>query len=618
MLLKQQILTIILLAISSTIITAQELLWEKDLKEALYNVSWIEQSDDGVIIAAGDKALMGLDNNTGEVLWENKQLKAIDRNGFQKIDGLPIFSIESTSLMGSTKSVIMNSSSGEIVFDSKEENLKFGQYHILPKIASILFEVKQEANNKLLLFNYETSQISWLSDLGPATKGVKGLIKRSYRGFTFLNFDPVIMDNSRMLVGEGKKISVIEYNTGKILWSSSFKKGLKAIAYSPVDKKVYVGIKEKLQVFDAASGKDVTAGKMKLGGSLESIFSNSDNNIVIVDSKGFNILNAQTGNFLWKKPFGIDGLYDVIEMEDNYIAIGSEEKSSTIAKVSKNGKKIWKEKLDGFAYHVQPIDKGIFYLSTEKSNILTYEEGDKVWRKDIKFKAIPAVTVDQKNQEVVFYEGKELYRFNLKTGEIETLAEGLKFEKSKDAIFQLENRANSYFLYSDQHVASFTKEGKVLYNTYHKPVSSLGLNSILRLTASVGGIDLDIAGSLETIAELDALAHGSVMTTGDQNESGSLTSSIGGLYVEDIKGQSHPILEVTKTRFFNSKKTKDHNYILTNQSGKNQIIMVNKDSGQIDKTIPLDDKTPNYVTDEIDQRVFINEKNRTVRCYQMN
>jgi len=597
--------------ISSFFCHAQNMLWEKDLKEQLFKVSWIEQSNDGVILAAGDKGLLGLDNNSGDLLWQNKDLKAIDRNTFQKIDGLPLITVEASSMFGKKKSLIINSYSGDVLFDSKEENLKIGNYHILSNVNSIVFEARQGDNQKLLLFNYETAKTSWLTDVGPADGGIKGMVKKAVKGFSFLNDTPTLIGSSHMMVVEGKKIHVLEMNSGKIVWSTPFKKNIKAAIFSPVDNKIYVGVKEKLQVLDATNGQDVTSGKMKLEGSFVNAYTNKDNNLVIVSSGGFNILNPSTGKFLWKKSYGINGLYNVIDMSDHYLAIGGEEKSSAIARVSKEGKKVWKEKLDGYAYHVQPIEKGIFYLSTEKSNILSYGEGDKIWKKDIKFKAIPSVAVDEKNGEVIFYEGKELYRFNLNSGNIETIAEGIKFEKAKKSTFHLETRPNGYFLHSDQHVSFFDKSGKTAYNNYHPPVSNLNISSALSLTAKVAGVDLDIAGSMETIKSLNALAHGSVMSSGDQNEAASQKSS-GGLYT----GGS-PILEVTKTRFFNSKKVKDHNYILTNQNGKNQIVMVNKDSGKIDKTIALDDKTPSYITDDVDQRVFLNENNQMVRCYDM-
>jgi len=82
------------------------------------------------------------------------------------------------------------------------------------------------------------------------------------------------------------------------------------------------------------------------------------------------------------------------------------------------------------------------------------------------------------------------------------------------------------------------------------------------------------------------------------------------------------VFEVTKTRYFNSKNTKNHKFILAEREmneteGRNFIYMLNKASGEIDKQIELFDKTPNYVVDEIDNRVFLNEKNRLVSGLQL-
>ena len=41
--------------------------WEVNLKEQLYEVGWIEQTNDGLILASGPKGLLALDNNSGEI-----------------------------------------------------------------------------------------------------------------------------------------------------------------------------------------------------------------------------------------------------------------------------------------------------------------------------------------------------------------------------------------------------------------------------------------------------------------------------------------------------------------------------------------------------------------------
>ena len=77
---------------------SQEKIWEVDLKDALYEVAWIKQSNNGLIIASGAKGLMALDNNTGKTIWHNQDIKRVDINSFQNIEGLPLFIVDFSPL----------------------------------------------------------------------------------------------------------------------------------------------------------------------------------------------------------------------------------------------------------------------------------------------------------------------------------------------------------------------------------------------------------------------------------------------------------------------------------------------------------------------------------------
>ena len=45
--------------------------------------------------------------------------------------------------------------------------------------------------------------------------------------------------------------------------------------------------------------------------------------------------------------------------------------------------------------------------------------------------------------------------------------------------------------------------------------------------------------------------------------------------------------------------------------------MVNEDTGKVDKTINSSDTAPVYVVDEMDTKVFICERNKTITSYDM-
>ena len=119
---------------------------------------------------------------------------------------------------------------------------------------------------------------------------------------------------------------------------------------------------------------------------------------------------------------------------------------------------------------------------------------------------------------------------------------------------------------------------------------------------------------------LTDLSNGVYRSNLDQNGANQETSLVAGLYV-DNGNTMQPVLEVTKTRYFNSQQTLDHHFLVTKVKSdtaptKHSIYMVNKATGKIEKEIDLLDKTPNYLVDTVDNRVFVNQNNELLTSYQ--
>ena len=88
--------------------------------------------------------------------------------------------------------------------------------------------------------------------------------------------------------------------------------------------------------------------------------------------------------------------------------------------------------------------------------------------------------------------------------------------------------------------------------------------------------------------------------------------------VDSASFGNHELINVTITRYSNSRNARDHKFIMTKEDEtKRGILMVNKDTGKVEKRINIVDVTPLYVVDEIDSRVFLVEKNKTITCYNM-
>ncbi|MDF0716480.1 PQQ-binding-like beta-propeller repeat protein [Muricauda sp. 334s03] len=614
----------LILALCITTTYAQDKLWEINLNEKLYKVGWIEQTNDGLILAAGDKGLMALDNNTGAEVWFNDTLKSVDRNSFLSIPGLPMFYAEYVPIIGKTRGVLINSSNGDILFDTKENGYKVKGFTVYPEQAMILFELVQDKMRYLMRFSLRTWTEEWMVPVG---KNKENLLQKAFGGVSFVDHEPQFDQNGNMIIGIDDEIYVINPKNGNQLWHYEANKKIKALVYSPISNSIYVGIKKsnKLTILDPKSGEDITPGKLKLRGYMIDLVQDDDtDNLILVETEGFNIIDPKTNNLLWKKSYKMDPLTEVIPNGSDFIAIGKGEKVGQMARVDANGKKVWDTKISGYAYFNSLTKKGVMYISTERSNIIDYDTGKDVWKKDVKFRSIPAVAYDEQEDKVVIYENGNAYKFDLETGDIDLFAENVDLEKvSRKTPLQAEYVMNKgYFLFTDQHVSMLSNQGELVYTDYYQPPSSS--NALIALGDFAGsavlGVDLDIAGSIENINMLTDLSNGVYRSNLDQNGTNQETSLVAGLYVDNGNAMQ-PVLEVTKTRYFNSQQTLDHHFLVTKVKSdtaptKHSIYMVNKATGKIEKEIDLLDKTPNYLVDTVDNRVFVNQNNELLTSYQ--
>lgn len=624
---KQNIFLITLLLIIN-VITAQEEKWKVDLKEDLYKVGWIKQTNSGTIIASGSKGMLAMDNTTGEKLWLNETLKAVSKKSFLNIEGLPLFYCEYSPIIGKARGVVVNAVNGEILYDTKDEGYRIKNFTSIPEQGIILFEFLKGKERVLMSFSLKTWKKQWAAGFGEIEGGkFKSLVKKFISG-SFINQGPFFNEKGHMLIGMLDKVYAIDTEDGSLVWQFKGKNKIKALVLSDINNSLYVGVKKssKLIVLDPVNGNDITPGKLKLRGTLIDIRPDNANNLILVETEGFNIIDPKTNEFKWKKSFKIDFLEEVIPFKDQFVAVGKSEDKSEISRVSSTGDELWSTKIKGFAYYTSIIPKGVLYISTERSNILDFEEGEDVWKKDIKFKTIPAVTFDKVEGKVVLFERGTGYKFDLNTGEVDVFAENIVLEEvtKKTPLVSEYIEGSGYLITADQHMSLLSPSGQVGYSHYFAPPSSTdGLLSFAQVGLAALGYDIDIKGSLDNINSLKDMSNGAFQESEDETDARAETSVVAGLYVGSPNDPDNmqTVFEVTKTRYYNSKTIKDHKFIVAKIKSESaptihKILMLNKKTGKADVEIKLIDKTPNYLIDEIDNVVFVNENNHLVTAYK--
>lgn len=613
------LITLFVCSTANITLFAQEQVWNIDLFKELNKVNWVQQGNDGTLLAAGDKALIGLDHTSGEIKWTNNDLKAVDRNTFFNVDGLPIAYLEySTGLK--QRGAIINVGTGDVYYDTGEEGLRVQSYTSLPAQNSILFEATEGKIRKVINFDLATLKANWTVEVGEV-KGLVNQIKKLAGIGSFIDQGPMFTKAGEMIIGIKDQIHVVDFKTGAKKWQQETDKTIKALVYSPLNNSLYLGIRKskKLTVLNPTSGDDITPGKLKLKGTMLDILPDADGNLILVETEGFNLIDPKTNDLIWKKSYKIEALDEVIPYKEGFIAIGKTETGSEVHYTDKSGKKTWDAKVKGYAYFAVPTPKGVMYISTERSNILSFDDGKDVWDKDVKFKSIPAVAYDEKEDKVFLFENKNAYNFSFAQGKIDLLGEDLELENVKRSTpLEAESLPAGYFVYADQHASLIDRNGKIVYTSYYKPMASVDFTNMAQFGLAVAGVDLDIQGTMSNIETMKNISNGSFKSGQSQSGGSSVTEksfsmgiSSGGNYVE--------LMNVTSTRYYNSLQTKDHKYFTAQSEDdtKKAIYMLDKATGKVIMEIPLLDKDPGYEIDEVDNLIFVNEKNRTITAYKM-
>lgn len=596
---------------------AQTALWEKSLVDQLDRINWIQQANDGTIICGGNKATLGVDYESGEILWENTKMKAVNPGTVQLIDPLPFLIAQYTNLMG-TKMIttILNSRTGEIIYDSKEDGASIMQYHLIEELGGILFEIKQDKQYKAMLLDLNTSKISWTVSLGKAKGGLKGLIKRAINN-SFLIGGPLLVDNSLILLPMKEDIYAVDVNGGSIKWHNELEDKLKSIVLNEDNSKFFLGQKDKLDIVDVNSGKSTLEKPLKLKGEFVG-FADEGGQYFVMSKKGFNVLDKKTGTLKWKKKDGLAEISEVYSVGNNYVALAEADDKAIIYYVDENGKKIWNKDVDGGMIFNGPVDQGIFYLTNTRSNILNFEKGKAVWKKNIGIKGNPAVAFDgATNQFFIFSDGK-LHQFDIEKGEAKLLIEDVKmygFRAKKD-FADLEVRNGGFFISSSQNTLFISKDYQIKYNKHYDPVKGIeGLDQVATASLAAMGLDVDVAQYRSDFAMLSSATRGSfkqgVVATSAAKES----KVVGGMYVN-----KNPVFELSSVRYHASQETLDYIYIFTRYMDKEaskRIVKINKDNGEVEKSLILKDENPTYIVDEYSNSIFVSEKSKTLIRYDM-
>lgn len=614
---KKTALLFIVMATISYGTQAQHPEWTQPMGDALNKVQWMQQSDFGMVICGTKFGIYAIDNKTGKELWVNKDIPITANTSTQNfISGVPLMLIEYTTLLNKPRACIINILNGKLFYHSKDDGGKVAGSTVLNAADGILLEVIKDKEQILRFIDFGTAGEKWSISLGKEKGGIGlGAMVRKFGAVSFLLQEPQVMADGNILLARQNEMKSVNPQDGKVVWSFAMKKNIDNYCVSTDGKLIFTGSNDKFEVIDATKGTSFLNKTLKLKGNFNNIMP-YETNYLVMHTGGFNIWDVSKMGFKWDKEKSIGNIQEITVCPNGFAGIEHGAKDSHIYFMDKEGKKLWDEKLDEDVLFTIPTKKGLWYITTNRSNVLSFEKGKDLWRRSVKLKGTPAMAFDKDAKKVIIYADRALYAFDVENVNMTVLNENIKFKDLGETdLVSLEVRTPGYLITTSQNNCLIDKTGKILVNDYYKEV---GLSRGVKAGFGIVGLGTAFFGmaSLGT----DILGQNSLDPLTNLAESQN-TSDVVKAYSNVSTTQvafeaSGAMLILANSRHQASLATRDNRYILTKfNDGTKGLLKLNKDTGKEEKRFLFKDNDPTYVVDEVDNKLYLVEKEKNILCF---
>jgi outer membrane protein assembly factor BamB len=316
---------------------AQEL-WTKTFDK---DIVWQQLTDAGYLMVCTDEGLYSLDPATGNVAWKMEDIKKLPEDFFEILSGtqFAVISKKSGPLGVNTETVVIDAIDGKILWTSKDIGLasSSGQLFIPELSALLIYGLKEKTMKPTgVLAELMTGKVIWASETlfkkSPELYPLRPA-KKSSRLAISGNQMPVFHKDGfiEFLTKNGPR--KINSTSGEVIWTSPLKfKGIPGLRYgyapfilSQDGQVIYVPYDNTVAAINTNDGSLLWAKPPKLLSPVVQM-TVTPQGLVVRGGGGekgkpyINILNLQTGESVWKKPFrDMDGASSFAVKDDKII-----------------------------------------------------------------------------------------------------------------------------------------------------------------------------------------------------------------------------------------------------------------------------------------------------------
>lgn len=576
-------------------------------------------SDGGTVIIATNEGLAGIKPGQDGLLFNFTDYGKINpETELEIVTGAP-YAIASKAAFGVglvKKRSIIDYMSGSIIFSTEKNGWKSVGMTKLLISQNRLMVTGQRKVGKLFpqaLAMYDLSTGKELSQyIFKGTKAVMGI--------------PLVLSDG-IIVPTTKGLMKVDMNTGNVLWENE----LKYIGWMVADKTekdIYAfastSNQKNTKIYKiTANGASAWADEKKVKGNVTNFEILQQGLAVVSDvadsgKKGLGklaaaaaeskitLLSASTGDDLWEKAPKTKGYVQHFYIMDDGILFGVKE--GGINKVSFDGQPLFKKPLKTGAniLTMARTPQGLIYITSEDANIVNLETGDQVWQKPLKFKRANLVSsdYDKKGDKYLILADEKLFSIDANSGTSELLAEA-DFEGKEDPT-DIEVRDAGILLTSDQNMMLLDRSGKKMWHEYKRAPGKSAFGAIL-------------AGAV-ALASAAASASAAYEAGGERNYLGQYTARGERLknLAQGMANVSNVSVQEMLKRFNATSATKNAQFVLTKLDSGVGLVKLNKDTGNVEKEILIEDKKPEYKVDKFGGMLYYKATDKTIYAYNLN
>ncbi len=548
---------VICFSLTANLFGQPETLWKTKFKK---KVNWLKLAPTGHLIVSTGDGLLGVDPDSGKVLWKNKGLKGVLARPRDW-----------------TSSWL-------------QEFIPFTPYAVVKEWSGAHKTFKHSGMpHYFRIFNFVTGEDHWNAE--------SLNISEDY-GYYFL---PEV---GGMLIyaknkSKQKTVLMVELKTGNVMWENQefFKAGPPAL-FKIVGRKHW--------------DRDAVTVNTIVGNQVP-VFDTKETMITIMNSKAIRKFNARTGEQIWEIEIDASGVpalkygYAPMALTENRDVVFVPCARTVYAVRSEYGTLVWEEtpKLKGMVARMKLTPHGLVVMgkdprrSRERGvvhgpsapfiSLLDLGTGQPLWtRVDDELKSASDFVI--KGDQMVVCTDEKLFSLDLNDGTPTEIAADLAFTDNETPASML-LRDDGYFLQSQNDLMLVSFDGEQVFHSYFEAPQ---LNDEDKFFGGLGRFFMDVL-------------------TVSMEQSGWTTD-----YQE--KNRLYNEWFPLEKRFEDTTNLETYTYILAEiKAGKKKrpgLVKVNKMNGEIEDQIILGTKKPAYEVDEIESRLFFKSSKKEIVCYK--